>query len=95
VEALERGVPVIAVNGVMIDAANFEILDKIRGEEALADAFAVNDEVNFVWSWKSCVFRGFADRQCEGRGCVNAPLRAGWPWIDGCFNGYSDGGMAA
>ena len=46
-EALERGVLVIAVNGAMIDAAIFELLDEIGGEEALADsAFAVDDEVD-------------------------------------------------
>jgi hypothetical protein len=35
----------VAVDRAMIDAAIFEILDEIRGEEALADsAFAVDDE---------------------------------------------------
>jgi hypothetical protein len=35
----------VAVDRAMIDAAIFEILDEIRGDEALADsAFAVDDE---------------------------------------------------
>ena len=37
----------VGVDGAMREAAVFEILDKVRGEEALADAaFAVDDEVD-------------------------------------------------
>jgi hypothetical protein len=38
---------VIAIDGAMIDAAIFDILDEIRCEEAIAySAFAVGDEVD-------------------------------------------------
>jgi ApbE superfamily uncharacterized protein (UPF0280 family) len=47
VEALERRVFVVAVDRAMSDAAIFEILNEVRGEEALSDAaFAVDDEVD-------------------------------------------------
>ena len=46
-EALERRVLVVAVDGAMRDTAILEILNEVRGEEALADAaFAVDDEVD-------------------------------------------------
>jgi hypothetical protein len=48
--ALERRVLVVAVDCAMSDAAIsaiFEILNKVRGEEAFSDAaFAVDDEVD-------------------------------------------------
>lgn len=47
VEALERRVLVVAVDCAMSDAAIFEILNEVRGEEAFSDAaFAVDDEVD-------------------------------------------------
>ena len=45
--ALVRRVFVVAVDRAMSDAAIFEILNKVRGEEAFTDtAFAVDDEVD-------------------------------------------------
>jgi hypothetical protein len=47
VEAFECRVLVVAIDCAMSDAAIFEILNKIRGEEAFPDAtFAVDDEVD-------------------------------------------------
>ena len=47
VEALQRRVFVVAVDRAMSDAAIFEILNEVRGEEAFSDAaFAVDDEVD-------------------------------------------------
>ena len=47
VEALERRVLVVAVDRAMSDAAIFEILNEVCGEEAFSDAaFAVDDEVD-------------------------------------------------
>src|SRR4029453_10914966 len=47
VEAFERRVLVVAIDCAMSYAAIFEILNKIRGEEAFSDAaFAVDDEVD-------------------------------------------------
>ena len=38
---------VVAVDGAVSDAAIFQILDEVRGEEALSDSpFAVDDEVD-------------------------------------------------
>jgi hypothetical protein len=46
-EALENGVLVVAVDRAMSDAAISQILNEVRGEEALSDAaFAVDDEVD-------------------------------------------------
>ena len=45
-EAIQRRVFVVAVNGDVLDALVFQILDKVDGEKAFADtAFAVEDEV--------------------------------------------------
>ena len=45
-EAIQRRVFVVAVNGDVLDALVFQVLDKIDGEETFADtAFAVEDEV--------------------------------------------------
>jgi hypothetical protein len=47
VKTLKRRVLVIAVDRAMSDAAIFQILNKVRGEEAFSDAaFAVDDEVD-------------------------------------------------
>ncbi len=47
VEALERRVLVVAVDRAMSDAAIFQILNEVDGEEALSDSsFAVDDEVD-------------------------------------------------
>jgi hypothetical protein len=46
-ETLQRRVLVIAVDCAMSDAAIFQILNQVDGEEALSDsAFAVDDEVD-------------------------------------------------
>ena len=46
-EALENGVLVVAVDRSMSDAAIFQILNEVRGEEALSDAaLAVDDQVD-------------------------------------------------
>ena len=45
-EALQRRILVVAVDGAMFDSAILQILDKIRCEETLSDAaFAVDDEI--------------------------------------------------
>ena len=61
VETLKRRVLVVAVDGAMSDTSIFEILNEVRGEEALSDAaFAVNDEVDlFVHGW-------WADQRLRG-----------------------------
>jgi hypothetical protein len=47
VKTLERRVLVVGIEGAMLDLVIFEILDKVRREEALSDAaFAVNDDVD-------------------------------------------------
>ena len=64
VETLQRRVLVIAVDRAMSDSAIFEILDEVRGEEALSDsAFAVDDEVDLFVHVKVRWFRGCEDRR--------------------------------
>ena len=47
VEALQRRVFVVAVDRAMRDAAIFEILNEVRGEEAFSNAaFAIDDEID-------------------------------------------------
>ena len=46
-ETLQRGVLMIAIDRAVSDAAIFEILNKVRGEEAFSDsAFTVDDEID-------------------------------------------------
>ena len=51
VEPLERRVLVIGIDRAVSDPTIFQILDEVRGDEALSDsAFAVNNEVDlFVY----------------------------------------------
>jgi hypothetical protein len=45
-EAVQRRIFVVTVNGNVLDALVFQVLDKIDGEEAFSNtAFAVKDEI--------------------------------------------------
>ena len=92
-EALEGGVLVVGVDGAMRNTAILEILNKVRGEEALADAaFAVDEKVD-LFGHKVAPdqrFRGSAMRGPRARGrsavasdCV-AFARGSLGGADGC-----------
>lgn len=54
-EALENGVPVVAVDRAMSDAAISQILNEVRDEEVLSDAAFVGDDQVDLFAHRRCV----------------------------------------
>ena len=76
-ETLQCRVLVVAVDRATGDAAIFQILHEVGGEEALSDsAFAVDDEVDLFVHVKVRWFRGCEDRRRVDRECVGVPMEA-------------------
>jgi len=78
----------IAIDCAVSDAVIFQILNEVRGEEALSDsAFAVDDEINFcllISTWLDQRLRGSATRGARARNRSDGFSAS--PLDRGCFD---------